>query len=284
MAETTCGCAFMHICPERPNASLVSVHSAFNSLRSFRLSNDSTEDDMGCDTEKSNELGYNDIHLELLGAWKCSLFQEMYGVPESLLGLLSQTVRLANEQELLHRDTELDPDIVMTLNRRTKLLEQSILSWEPSEDMVCPQSGCKASPIDTQKANAAYHSAAAVHQALVLFYYRRVHNINALMLQDTVRKVIKSAELAEEAAMNNRNYEASLLWPIFIASCEAVDRDLQNILHEWLLSTGNRTHVPLFAAAADTAQRVWELRQKKQDYTLSWFNAVSDDRCPIIAI
>jgi arginine metabolism regulation protein II len=275
----------MHICPERPYASLVSVNSAFNSLRSFRLPNNDTEHDLGCHTEKSDELGYDDIHLELLGAWKKSLFQEMYGVPELLMGLLSQTVRLANEQELLHRDTELDPDIVMTLNRRTKLLEQSILSWKAPEDMVSPQAGCKASLMDTQKANAAYHSATALHQALVLFYYRRVHNINALMLQDTVRKVIKSAELAEEAAMNsNRNYEASLLWPIFIASCEAVDTDLQKILHEWLLSTGNRTHIPLFAAAADTAQRVWELRQERQDYTLSWFNAISDDRCPIIAI
>ncbi|KAJ5126391.1 Zn(II)2Cys6 transcription factor [Penicillium atrosanguineum] len=238
---------------------------------------------MGYDTEKSIELGYNDIHLELLGNWKDSLFQEMYGVPESLMGLLSQTIRLANEQELLHRDPNLDPDIVMTLNRRTKILEQHILSWTPSTNGLSAESKLVASVLETQKAGAAYHVSMAVHQGLVLFYYRRVHNINALILQDTVRKVFEAVQQTERTAANDGNHEASLFWPVFIASCEALDTGLQEKLIGWLLSTrSNQT--PSFAAAAEVARRVWRLRRVNQDYTLNWFHAMSEDRCPIIAI
>ena len=248
------------------------------------MPNHSTECDLGCDTEKSIELGYNDIHLELLGTWKDSLFQEMYGVPETLLGLLSQTIRLANEQELLHRDPNLDPEIVMTLNRRTKILEQHILSWRPSTNGLSPETDLVASVLETQKVGAAYHVTMAFHQGLILFYYRRVHNINALILQDTVRKVLESLQQTEKTAVDDGNHEASLFWPVFIASCEALDTDLQEKLHGWLLSTGSRTCTPSFAAAAEVARRVWKLRQEKQDNTLSWFDAVSKERCPIVAI
>lgn len=284
MAETTCGCALVQICPTRPNPGLVSDKSTLQSLRSFRLPDSSTEYDLDCDAEKSDDAGYDDIHLELLGSWKGSLFQEMYGVPESLMGLLSQTVRLANEQELLHRDSEPDPDIIITLNKRTRILEQSILSWNPSSDDTSPDTASEYSAMKTRNAEVTYCKVMAFSRALILFYYRRIHNINALILQDTVRKVIDSIQQAEVAAPSNENYTASLLWPAFIASCEAVDADLQERLREWLISTGNHTRIPSFDTASQVAQRVWDLRQQRKDYTLSWFNAVSEDRCPILVI
>lgn len=285
MAESTCGCALLDICPARPSTRLVSNEAAFHSLRSFRVADDSTISDLNASVEKALDIGHNDIHLEVLGVWKDSLFQEMYGLPESLVGLLSQTIRLANEQELLHRDTSLDLDIVMTLNERTKILEYQVLSWK--RDMEVPGTQEASSSTlgrEHSKARAGYYLSLAVHQGLILFYYRRMHNINALILQDTVLKVLDFIKKSEESAMADEHYRASLLWPAFIAACEALDPNLQRSLLDWITSTGLRTSISAFTAAADVVQQVWKLRQERMDYTISWFNVMDHDRCPIIAV
>ncbi|KAJ6132571.1 Zn(II)2Cys6 transcription factor [Penicillium samsonianum] len=285
MAESTCGCALLDICPARPSTRLVSNEAAFHSLRSFRVADDSTISDLNASVEKALDIGHNDIHLEVLGVWKDSLFQEMYGLPESLVGLLSQTIRLANEQELLHRDTSLDLDIVMTLNERTKILEYQVLSWK--RDMEVPGTQEASSSTlgrEHAKARAGYYLSLAVHQGLILFYYRRMHNINALILQDTVLKVLDFIKKSEESAMADEHYRASLLWPAFIAACEALDPNLQRSLLDWITSTGLRTSISAFTAAADIVQQVWKLRQERMDYTISWFNVMDHDRCPIIAV
>jgi len=201
------------------------------------------------------------------------------------MGLLSQIIRLANEQELLHRDKSLDPDIVMTLHERTKILEYQVLSWK--QDMEVPhfqESGSSTLGREHAKVGAAYYLSLAVHQGLILFYYRRIHNINALILQDTVRKVFDFVKRSEDYAVADGHYGPSLLWPAFIAACEALDPNLQRGLLDWITSTGLRTSIFAFTAASDVVQQVWKLRQERMDYTISWFNVIDHDRCPIIAV
>ncbi|KAJ5601192.1 fungal-specific transcription factor domain-containing protein [Penicillium lagena] len=285
MAESTCGCALMNIRPERPSSSLLSAESSFHFLRSFRVTDHNPETDLNIDVEKSIEIGYNDIHLEVMGTWKESLFLEIYGVPEALMSLLSQTIRLANEQELLNHDSILDPDVVIYLNRRTKLLEHHILTWKPSEAPPdSPEERLVNTTRDLENTKAAYYAAMAVHQSLILFYYRRVHNINALILQDTVRKVIDFVRQSEQSTTEGDHHVPSLLWPCFVAACESLDLELQSQLLEWLLASGRRTSISSFTAAAKVVQNVWKFREETMDYTYSWFDVVNQDLCPIIAI
>ncbi|CAG8020568.1 unnamed protein product [Penicillium salamii] len=285
MAESTCGCALMDICPTRPSQWLASDETNFASLRSFRVVDHSTTSDLDSTLEKTSHIGTNDIHLEILGVWKESLFQELYGLPESLIGLLSQTIRLANEQELLHRDTTVDIDLVLSLNERTKTLEHQVLSWKGDQAAsVSQEDGSRTMSPDSKNTRSDYAISLVVHQGLILFYYRRMHNMNALILQDTVRKVLGFVKEIEISRLSNYHREASLLWPTFIAACEALEPELQTGLLDWIASTGTRTSIPAFAAAADVVQRVWEMRQEKMDYTLSWFNVMEHDRCPIIVV
>lgn len=233
--------------------------------------------------EKTDSVGYEDIHLEVMGTWNNSLFLTMYGIPESLMGLLSQAIRLANEQELLTRDTLVDVEVVTTLHKRTKILEHHILSWDKKQPPL---------PIPAHSADSEINSAApepfcynrfAMHQSLILFYYRRVHNINALILQETVQKALNFIEQA--CASNKREqHNSSLLWPCFIAACEAVDKSLQTRLLDWLRDMFHRTGVRTFATAADVVQKVWKAREETSDYTLSWFDVMGHDRCPIIVV
>ncbi|KAL4899102.1 fungal-specific transcription factor domain-containing protein [Aspergillus multicolor] len=305
MAESTCGCALMDICPQRPSpnpsARLVSHAPTFSSLRSFRVADDSTLADLDATLHRPVHIASNDLHLEVLGVWRDSLFQEIYGIPESLLGLVSQTIRLANEQDLLHRDTTVNIDLVLTLNKRTKILEHQVLSWrgeqecgdprEDNPDPARPGNHLQHTNTNTKaRERATHYLSSATHQSLILFYYRRIHNMNALILQDTVRKVfgfVRESENHSGSTSPSEEYlSASLLWPVFIAACEALEPDLQAGLLGWITAAGARTSIPIFAAAADVVRRVWELRRDQMDYTLSWFQVQGDagGRCPIIAV
>lgn len=240
-----------------------------------------TELDM--EVEKMDSVGYQDIHLEVMGTWNHSLFPGMYGVPESLMGLLSQAIRLANEQELLTRDTMVNVDVVTSLNKRTKILEHHILSWDKKQPPLPISPHFAESERDSATPEVFGYNALAMQQSLILFYYRRVHNINALILQDTVQKALR---FIQQACQYNKREEhnSSLLWPGFIAACEAIDKSLQVQLLDWLQEMFHRTAVSTFATAADVVQSVWKAREETGDYTLSWFDVMGHDRCPIIAV
>jgi arginine metabolism regulation protein II len=278
MAESTCGCALVSICPQRPSSSLLSVEASYHSLRSFRVADHTTTADLVSTSEKPFDSGHNDIHLELMGEWKHSLFPDMYKIPESLMGLLSQTIRLANEQELLNRDTTVDLDIAANLSQRTRLLEHQVLSWDKT------QSYSMHSDVNSRTEKSFCYDTFAMHQGLILFYYRRIHNINALILQDTVRKVLDFAQDSSETGEGGDYFSPLLLWPCFIAACEALEPTLQERSLKWLLDADRRTVAPSFSVAAEVVQKVWSMREETKDYTLSWFQVTGPDRCPIIVI
>ncbi|KAJ5093478.1 Zn(II)2Cys6 transcription factor [Penicillium angulare] len=278
MAESTCGCALVSVCPQRPGSSLLSIEASYQSLRSFRVADHTTTTDLVSTCEKTLDTGHNDIHLELMGEWKHTLFPEMYKVPESLMGLLSQTIRLANEQELLNRDTIVDFDIPTNLSQRTRLLEHQVLSWDKTHAYPTAPD---VNPINEKGFR---YDALATHQGLILFYYRRIHNINALILQDTVRKVLDFAQESANAGIENGFPSPLLLWPCFIAACEALEPGLQDRALKFLLDADCQSMAPSFSVAAEVAQKVWSLRRETQDYTIGWVQATAPYRCPIIAI
>ncbi|KAL4874367.1 fungal-specific transcription factor domain-containing protein [Aspergillus karnatakaensis] len=288
MAESTCGCALLDICLDRPSASLLSMEPSSDSLRSFRLANDILDADLDMTIAKGNRVGCNDIHLEVMGQWDDTLFPDIYGIPESLIALLSQVIRLANEQELLHRgDPAVSARIAGDLKRRARVLEQYILSWDQSPDLTTTKNS--QSTTVTQNLTAAHFMAKAMQQALVLFYYRRVPNISALILQDNVRSCLEFLGRYDEARVQEsetapcHNVDPAILWPGFVAACEALGPDLQSGLQDWLIATGHRTSLGPFSAAVGTAQCVWKARSETKDYTLSWFDVLKHERCPIIA-
>lgn len=259
------------------------------------MANDILDAEIDMTLAKGNKIGHNDIHLEVMGQWDDTLFPDIYGIPESLMALLSQVIRLANEQELLNRGgPTVDARIAGELKRRASLLEKYILSWESSPKFK--SAAIKDDQATDVSQNQKIQTATdfmvqAMHQALILFYYRRVPNISALILQDTVRNCLdfltryETARVEESvaAAPFTHTPDSAILWPGFVAACEALDPALQKGLLDWLVATGHRTSLGPFSAAAGTAQCVWKARSVTKDYTLSWFDVMKHERCPIIA-
>ncbi|KAM3556248.1 hypothetical protein MY1884_005162 [Beauveria asiatica] len=283
LTESTCGCILRNICPQKPGSrsSLVTEESR-HQLRSFRVADQSTESDLRMSVEKDAAAAHDDIHLEVMGDWQESLFPQLYGLPESLLGLLSQTIRLANEQELLQRDANVDVSMIANLCRRTKVLEHNILSWKmPCENSLSHnfQNPAESQPATNLGGQSIPRLTTTFRHAVTLFYYRRVQNINGLMLQDVVQKVLESMSLED-----GPHEAAQMLWPAFLASCEAIEPPLREGLGGWLRQMGNKSRIPTFKIVAELAEKVWILREEKQDYTLGWFDVTSLERCPIVAL
>jgi arginine metabolism regulation protein II len=72
--------------------------SGFRPSSSFRVLHWEANFDEETLEEKTIEISQNDLHIELPGKWEYTLYPDIYGLPESFMSLLSQTIRLANER------------------------------------------------------------------------------------------------------------------------------------------------------------------------------------------
>ncbi|KAL4748416.1 fungal-specific transcription factor domain-containing protein [Aspergillus terricola var. indicus] len=163
---------------------------------------------------------------------------------------LADVIRVANEQELLHRDgPTVDARIAVELKRRASMLEQYILSWDQSPEFKSNDPTTIKDGPDTaidQNLTATHFMMKAMHQALILFYYRRVAKISALILQDTVRNCLNflnrydKARVEESENVPSYTPDTAFLWPGFVAACEALDPELaSDLLGPFFCSCGD---------------------------------------------
>ena len=112
--------------------------------------------------------------------------------------------------------------------------------------------------------------ALSIHQALIIYFYRRVYNMNAMILQDLVKKTLQYLEPCMEQMADDQDFATSLAWPAFIAACEAVSPDLQEKALKCLSATDNRGVYFTPKPARDIVSRIWQRRTDSNDWTMSW--------------
>jgi hypothetical protein len=188
------------------------------------LSNCITWDDLPGQMQrvKGQEEGENDLHLMRPGVWSATLYPEIFGMPEVYIFLLSLIIRLGKEKD----DAELQPD-APNLNlkdflRRAKAVERCINQLRPLDQ--------KADVVDTL--------VDATHNALAIYFYRRIYNVDASMLQPRVVSVRDCLLRFESAGAEMAYGSARLIWPAFIAACEAEDAEVQFSFTTWFTVCG----------------------------------------------
>ncbi|KAF7562871.1 hypothetical protein G7046_g1259 [Stylonectria norvegica] len=251
-------------------------------VRTFRLAEDSLNIGLDPAHEKSLDVGYRDIHLQIQGHWKETLYPVIYGIPESLMTLLSQTISVANEKARLESLARRNPQLSVDLAHHVKTLETSIWSWSlATESMGPPRPPRPPRPSrpprlifeadqELMDHPQARPMALAIHQALVIYFYRRIYDMNARILQDLVRKTLDYLEPCMEHMMDDQDFAASLAWPAFIAACEAVSPDLQEKALRCLTATDERGLFFTPKPAKEIVSLIWERRKQSGDWSLSW--------------
>ncbi|KAF5228686.1 hypothetical protein FAUST_10916 [Fusarium austroamericanum] len=128
----------MSLCTEAITESSANENQVQELSRTFRITEEGLNIGLDPAQEKTDDIGYNDIHLEVQGRWNHTLYPVIYGIPESLMTLLSQTVSLSNEKARLENVARCNPGISEALAKHTKTLENRIWAWPSTLDPTGP--------------------------------------------------------------------------------------------------------------------------------------------------
>ncbi|KAI1358954.1 fungal-specific transcription factor domain-containing protein [Xylaria arbuscula] len=248
-------------------------------LRQFQVSADLLNCGLDPTHQKVGEVGYNDIHLQVQGTWKETLYPSIYGLPEPIMTLLSQIIAFANNKSRLEHLAQQNPSITSAIASHTRTLENAIWSWSLPPLQMGPERPENLEEIQSDGGSLHRHPntqsmALAVHQAVLIYFYRRIHNISVMMLQDLVRKTLDYLQPCLEETVEDQDFCAIILWSAFIAGCEAASPDLQDKALEGIIKVEQRCTMFLAEPASQFLKKVWRLRQRSGDQTLSWPHAI----------
>ncbi|KAM5349043.1 hypothetical protein ACJ41O_008866 [Fusarium nematophilum] len=247
--------------------------------RTFRVAEDALNIGLDPAQEKSDDVGFNDIHLEIQGRWTHTLYPVIYGIPESLMTLLSQTVSLSNEKTRLETVARCNPQVSVALARHTKTLENRIWAWTLALDPMGPPKPTRLTPGVDQELMShpqVRSMALAIHQALIIYFYRRVYDMNAMILQDLVKKTLDHLEPCLGELIEDQDFATSLAWPAFVAACEAVSPELQERALKCLSVTDDKGIYFTPRPAKVIVPLIWDKRKQSGDWTTSWQSLVMD--------
>lgn len=200
-------------------------------------------------THKDNESGLRDIHLEDSREFE-AFFLQIYGVAETWLSLLSQTTRLANVVDTVKLSKEcMSLEAQKRFEKRQQHLENKICAFaaanpghnneisEPSVSMV-----------------------RALNYALVIFFYRRVKDVNPWILQSHVQEVASALKEFETSCQKHDFDGPGCPWPAFMAGCEALKQEQRDYFSQWFEIAISKTSFPRLSAAKACMEEVWNAK------------------------
>lgn len=225
--------------------------------------------------DKDPEMAQRDLHLAIPGYWSSTLFPTVYGVDEIFLMLLSQVIRLANERDLSMMSGE-SVDARLSLKEfwtRAKALERAI------DHLLTPLPNTHARTSTEGSWSGVTVTAQAMYNALLIFFHRRIYEIDSKMLQgkvDEMRRCLIKAK--EEEGYHDDSNSAALIWPAFIAACEAIAPDLQAYFSTWFELCARATALIHASVAKNIFQTIWNKRKQGNGYddTCSWPDILRD--------
>ena len=213
---------------------------------------------------KSQEEGENDLHLSEPGQFSATMYPEIYAIPEPWIFLLSQTIRLGNEKDAAEHDVT---EIALPLKEflcRAKAIEKRINNMQ---GMVPKTASGNYEPTNQNVLETVLHGMQA---ALAIYFYRRVYDIDAAMLQGKVVSVRDWLFRYEHADPTMVFGYGGYIWPAFIAACEAEDQEVQTSFSKWFKTSAQRSGLPCFTETLKDIERVWQEKRTCNGKSVTW--------------
>jgi len=214
---------------------------------------------------KSRDQVENDLHLETPGFFSATMYPEIYGVPEEWVVLLSQVIRLGNEKDLIK-----DGSSTLSVNdfwNRAKALEGCVVQGQRLTTAGFAQS--QTPGIDGQVLEPLLD---ALHNALIIYFYRRIHDIDASMLQEKVKQTRDSLLRCDRPDLAGIRYAVVFIWPAFIAACEAEDESLRGSFSSWFADCALRGGQSFFTYLHQIVEQVWRERSASKGSNVTWLD------------
>ncbi|KAI1362926.1 arginine metabolism regulation protein II [Xylaria arbuscula] len=207
---------------------------------------------------KSLEIGENDLHLERPGKWPPTLYDEIYGVPETLVFFLSCIIRLSNAKEVSAKPQSagLGLSIARYLDL-AKILETCIKEYRQPRHATTTEKGAPQSDSGT-KANGSALITRAVESALKIYFYRRVYDVDTSLLQQLVSNVLATLTLHQCMGSGyTSDGSLCLVWPAFIAAREAEDITVRKAFSQWFENCARNSGLRTFEVTLKTVEDCW---------------------------
>ncbi|CAG8128986.1 unnamed protein product [Penicillium nalgiovense] len=212
---------------------------------------------------RGQEEGENDLHLERPGFWSNTLYPEIFGIPEPWVILLSQVIRLGKEKDATEGDDELNCISLKEFSGRAKTLEDYINKLPlPSLDHIH-------SELDREIIKNMLN---AMQNALAIYFYRRIHDVDSSLLQQKVAGVLDHLLRCEDTDSTVVHGSAGFIWPAFIAACEAEDPLVQISFSDWFVNSARRSGLSCFTETLANIQRIWQEKTCANGESVTWLD------------
>ncbi|KAJ5819452.1 hypothetical protein N7474_005043 [Penicillium riverlandense] len=205
---------------------------------------------------KEHEVVLQDVHLEDPRLYHETMFLQIYGISEHWLSLLSQTTRLSNVKDSLGAKSQMQE----WLKTRIKRLEDRICTFVARHTLP---DGAPPKPRPTE------YMLEALNSGLVIFFYRRLRDVNEWILQSHVDNVISALRRFDESMAQQNIQGVGTPWPAFISGCEASPGTRRKALQHWLEQAWWKTGLQSYSTAKDMMQMVWSARDQATDSSRS---------------
>ncbi|KAJ5114089.1 hypothetical protein N7456_002623 [Penicillium angulare] len=221
------------------------------------------------DERKDGPIVENDMHFEIPGKWDSSMYPEIYGIPEPLLFSLAHVTRLANERQISNSNNCEDALGLKEFLERARSLERYISRWQPPTFISQSQhTATLERNIQAPHDFIISHMIIAMHKALLIYFYRRIYDADALMLQghvEHIREILTECSRFDIPAIY---HAGSFVWIAFIAACEALNPATQSWFSSWFDTCTAKGGLQFFQVIKTTAQEVW--MKNKQGICAGW--------------
>ncbi|KAH0353929.1 hypothetical protein KCU83_g2704, partial [Aureobasidium melanogenum] len=215
-----------------------------------------------------------------------TMFEQIYGIPESLFRLISHATHLADE---VRRSRSTYPGgMSQDLAQRAKMIESKICDWKnPYKLLAEKQTLIVYGPAERSdkievRTDLLYNFLEAMHSALIIYFYRRVRDTNATTLQFYVGKTIHHLLEHEKKKNKYGDTSAYVAWPGFIAACEALDPVHREQISAFMYRAGQQSGVGSLFVAADVATKVWAARDDTGSLDVSWSDILATSKNGLI--
>lgn len=218
---------------------------------------------------KCQEEGENDLHLEIPGVWSATLYPEIFGMPELHVFLLSLAIRLTREKNRDGEKISVNNLGLKEFLSRSKAVESCINRLHKYQE----QSWFANALRDLENQQPAFlldGLSKTMQHALAIYFYRKVYDLDSTMLQQNVLGV-RDCLLHLDAADTGEGYGSlRLVWPAFIAACEADDLEVRASFSQWFENCGRRSGLQIFRDKQVEIEQVWRRREGKEGEFASW--------------
>ncbi|KAF4446776.1 arginine metabolism regulation ii [Fusarium albosuccineum] len=216
--------------------------------------------------QKESRRDIKDIHLADTFQDQENMYMQIYGVPETWLSLVSQITRLANVMDRLSTRKKSDAEVLVSLQPRASYLENAVCLFRSRHEAET-DAASSMSPVSLTSAPGGtphMHMVRALGSALVIFFYRRIRNVNPLVLQDSVNDVVNFLHAFDDALEQNGLLGPGTAWPAFIAGAEAMSIRQRQHIAAWLEKGFNKSGFESYRVSKEVLTEVWRRRDESE--------------------